>query len=66
MTKTKKDFYNDIVVKPAENLVEAFEKHNIGVINSRLRPILHKYREGEISLTIVLGKIHIIFKEVKE
>lgn len=58
--------YNETVVKPAQKLVKALnliQKHNIGIINSELRPILHKYREGKISLTLSLDKIHEIFKK---
>ncbi|MBT9167544.1 MAG: hypothetical protein DDT19_00882 [Syntrophomonadaceae bacterium] len=39
------------------------ERHRIGIINSKLRPILHKYQEGKMSLTLSLDKIHEVFKE---
>ncbi|MBT9169479.1 MAG: hypothetical protein DDT22_01157 [candidate division WS2 bacterium] len=42
---------------------EINERHRIGIINSKLRPILHKYQEGKMSLVLSLDKIHEVFKE---
>lgn len=54
---------------PEENITELIatktyrDKVKIGIINSKLRPILHKYREGKISLMLALDKIHEAFQE---
>ncbi|MBT9167701.1 MAG: hypothetical protein DDT19_01041 [Syntrophomonadaceae bacterium] len=58
--------YNETVVKSAKRLVKELdvtEKHNIGIINSGLRTILHKYCEGKMSLMLALDKIHEVFKK---
>ncbi|MBT9175240.1 MAG: hypothetical protein DDT22_00914 [candidate division WS2 bacterium] len=46
--------------------LDVTKKHRIGIINSKLRPILHKYQEGKMSLTLSLDKIHEVFKEEDE
>ena len=45
--------------------IDPIRKHNIGIINSQLRPILHKYREGKMSLTLSLDKIHKVFESME-
>lgn len=51
MKKTVKEDY----------LKKHISEPNIGVINAGLRPILHNYREGKISLMVALDKIHAEF-----
>ena len=47
------------------DVLDPIRKHNIGIINSQLRTILHKYREGKMSLALALDKIHEVFKSTE-